>query len=344
MIDDILPDLSKVKVFSKADLQEGFLQVSLDEASSRLTTFQTPWGRYRWLRMPFGISPAPEVFQMKLHQNLEGLPGIFTIADDILTTGQGDTVQEAEEDHDRKFKYKCEEVQFMGHCLTNEGLKPDPQKVDAILKMEKPQDVTGVQRLIGPVKYLSKFLSNLSQICEPIRRLTHKGVEWRWSTEQDEAFRKIKEAVTTAPVLQYFDAAKHTEGCRDASSQGIGFVSTQDEHPITYASRALTSPEQRYSQIEKELLALVFGLEHNHYYTYGRRVTLWTDHSVHRKQATGFSTQTPSTPYAQITALRRRNKIQAWQRSVRGRHPLEGLYFRPPTIRRGERSRQYTHG
>ena len=144
--------------------------------------------------------------------------------------------------------------------------------------MKKPLDVTGVQRLIGLVKYLSKFLSNLSQICEPIRRLTHKGVEWRWLTEQDESFRKIKEAVTTAPVLQYFDATKHTEGCGDASSQGIGFALTQNEHPITYASRALTSAEQRYSQIEKELLALVFGLEHYHYYTYGRRVTLWTDH------------------------------------------------------------------
>ena len=195
MIDDILPDLSKVKVFSKADLREGFLQVSPDEASSRLTTFQTSWRRYRWLRLQFGISPAPEeVFQMKLHQNQEGLPGIFTIAGAI--TGQGDTVQEAEEDHDRnlakflshcreqniklkkeKFKHKCEEAQFMGHCLTNEGLKPDPQKVDVILKMEKPQDVTGVQRLIGLVKYLSKFLNNLSQICEPIRRLTHKDVE-----------------------------------------------------------------------------------------------------------------------------------------------------------------------
>ena len=146
-------------MFSKADLQEGFLQVSLDEASSRLTTFQTPWERYRWLRMPFGISPAPEVIQRKLHQNLEGLPGIFTVADDILITDQGDTVQDADEDHDRnvamffrhcsgdqniklkkeKFKYKCERVQFIGHCLTNEGWKPDPQKVDAIVKIETPQ-------------------------------------------------------------------------------------------------------------------------------------------------------------------------------------------------------------
>ena len=88
----------------------------------------------------------------------------------------------------------------------------------------------------------------------------------------------MKEAVTTAPVLQHFDATKHTEGCGDASSQGIGFVLMQDEHPITYASRALMSAEQRYLQIEKELLALVFGLEHNHYHTYGRRVTLWKNH------------------------------------------------------------------
>ena len=135
-----------------------------------------------------------------------------------------------------------------------------------------------MQRLIGLVKYLSKFLDNLSQICEPIRRLTHKGTEWKWTTEQDGALRKIKEAVTTAPILQYFDPTKHTEGSGDASSKGLGFVLTQDEHPISYASRALTAAEQRYSQIEKELLALVFGLERNHYYTYGRKVTLWTDH------------------------------------------------------------------
>lgn len=261
---------------------------------------------------------------MKLHQNLEGLPGIFTIADDILITGQGDTVQEADEDHDRnlakflshcrdrniklkkeKFKYKCEEVQFMGHCLNKEGLKPDPQKVEAIVKMEKPQDIAGVQRLIGLVKYLSKFLNNLSQICEPIRRLTHKDAEWRWSAEQDEAFRKIKEAVTTAPVLQCFDATKHTEGCGDASSQGIGFVLTQDEHPITYASRALTSAEQHYSQIEKELLALVFGLEHNHYYTYGRKLTLWTDHKPLVSIANKPLVSAPKRlqRYAQVTAL-----------------------------------------
>ena len=197
VIEEILPELSKAKVFSKVDLKEGFLQVELDEESSKLTVFQTRWERYRFHRMSFGITPAPEIFQMKLDQNLEGLKGVFKIADDILITGQGETEREADEDHDRnlkslldrcrerniklnkkKFTFKCDDVQFIGHRLTKEGLKPDPAKVKAILSMKKPDDVAAVQRLMGMVKYLSKLLIDLPQICEPIRRLTHKDVLW----------------------------------------------------------------------------------------------------------------------------------------------------------------------
>ena len=283
-------------MFTKVDLKEGFLQVELDEDSSKLSVFQGPWGRYRFHRMPFGITPAPEIFQMKLDQNLEGLKGVFKIADDILITGQGKTEREADEDHGRnlktlldryrerniklnkKFTFRCDDVQFIGHRLIKEGLKPDPAKVKAILSMKKPDDVAAVQRLMGMVKYLSKFLSDLSQICEPIRRLTHKDVPWFWTKEQDVAFGKIKEAVTSAPVLKYFGPSKPTKGSGDASSQGLGFVLTQEDHPVTYSSRALTQAEQRYSQIEKELLAQVFGLEHNHQYVYGRNVILYTDH------------------------------------------------------------------
>ena len=94
----ILPELTDVKVFSKANLKDGFLQIQLDEESSMLTTFQTPWGRHRYLRMPFGISPAPEYFQRKLDRNLEGLSGVYKIADDILITGRGSTMKEAVKD------------------------------------------------------------------------------------------------------------------------------------------------------------------------------------------------------------------------------------------------------
>ena len=129
MIEDVLPDLSDAKVFSKADLKDGFLQIELDEESSKLTTFQSPWGRYRWLRLPFGVSPAPEYFQMKFHQNLEGLKGVYDIADDVTIVGKGATYEEALKDHDRnltnflercrerniklnkaKFEVKCREV------------------------------------------------------------------------------------------------------------------------------------------------------------------------------------------------------------------------------------------
>ena len=297
VIEDILPELADVKVFSKADLKDGFLQIQLDEDSSKLTTFQTPWGRYRYLRMPFGISPAPECFQRKLDQNLEGLEGIYKVADDILITGRGASKEEAVRNHDanlekllercrmrnlklnrEKLQLKCSETTFIGHVLTSEGVKPDPSKVEAILKMERPGDVAAVRRLVGLTNYLSKFLSQLSELCEPLRRLTHKGVEWSWSAEQEKAFENVKKAVTSAPVLRYFNSSEPVEGQGDASANGIGFVLMQNGQPVSYSSRALTTCERNYSQIEKELLAQVFGVERNHQYVYGRKIVLWSDH------------------------------------------------------------------
>ena len=224
--------------------------------------------------MPYGISPAPECFQQKLDQCLEGLKGVYKIADHLLIIGQGDTDEEAGQDHDQylknlldrcrtkgiklnkdKFQFKCSEVSFIGHVMTKDGLKPDFRKVEAILKMERPADVPAVQRFIGLVKYLSKFLQDLSEMCEPLRHLTHKDAEWIWSYEQEDAFERIKEAVVKALVLKYFGENDPPEGQRDASQDGLGFVLMQYGQPITFASRALTPAETRYSQIEKELLA-----------------------------------------------------------------------------------------
>lgn len=297
VIEDVLPQLAKVKVYSKADCREGFLQCELDNESSYLTTFQTPWGRYRYKRMPFGISPAPELFQQKLDQSLDGLPGIHTIADDVLITGTGDTIEEATRDHDNnielflqrcrkqsitlnreKFEFKCNEIDFIGHVLTSDGLKVDPRKVEAVQNMPRPQNVADVQRFVGMVKYLAKFLPDVSDKSEPLRRLTHKDTEWCWASEQEQSFQTIKKMVTSTPILKYFDPSCETEGQGDASLKGIGFSLLQHGQPITYASRALTQAEIRYSQIEKELLAQVFGLERNHQYAYGRRIVLWTDH------------------------------------------------------------------
>ncbi|CAB4024135.1 Hypothetical predicted protein [Paramuricea clavata] len=145
-IDEILPDLREARVFSAFDVRNGFWHVELDEESSLLTTFITPFGRYRWLRMPFGLTSAPEEFQRRQHHVIENLPGVVAINDDILVIGNGATREEAERDHDvkvyalmrrwreknttlnaDKVKLSCNEVTFMCHLLTDEELKPDPK-------------------------------------------------------------------------------------------------------------------------------------------------------------------------------------------------------------------------
>ena len=188
-IDDVFPELENVKVFSKIDLKEGYLQLALDDESTMLTTLQTPW---RSLRMPFGIKPVSE-HSGPFDQCIEGLSGEYADADNALITGTEETHEEAVKDHDAnmpallkrcqekniklnkdKFKLKYKEVSFIGHTLIQNGLKIDLAQVEAITKMGKPQDVAGVQRFIGMVKYLSKFLPKLSELCQHLRRLTHK--------------------------------------------------------------------------------------------------------------------------------------------------------------------------
>ncbi|XP_052396170.1 uncharacterized protein K02A2.6-like [Carassius gibelio] len=296
-IDEILPDLSRAKVFTVCDVKNGFWHVTLNDESSYMTTFATPYGRYRWLRMPMGISPAPEVFQRKLNQALEGLRGIYVIADDILITGEGETLEQANQDHDNKlrrllnrcrekniklnaekFQLRKSEVPYIGHLLTADGLRVDPEKARAVRDMPRPVDVKGVQRLLGMVNYLSKFCDHLSDGCEILRQLTHKDSIWEWSDAHEEAFARLKDVITKAPILKYYNPDEPLTLQCDASETGLGAALLQEGAPVAYGSRALTQTERGYAQIEKECLAIVFGMEKFHQYTYGRKVTVHSDH------------------------------------------------------------------
>ena len=289
VMEDLLPELSRAKCFSKVDLRSGYWHILLDEPSSLLTTFQTPFGRYRWCRLPFGTNVSSEIFQKRLHQALDGLEGVLCVADDIIVYGVGDTMSVAQISHDKrlndllqrcremqiklnmdKSEFRCSEVQFIGHLLTNQGLKPDPAKIEAVRKMPKPEDPEAVRRINGFVNYLAKFLPGLSDVMEPLRQLTHNDVEWQWTETHNKAFDKIKQLVTQAPILTYYDPQKPLTIQCDASQSGLGSCLLQDEKPVVFASRALTDVETRYAQIEKELLAIVFSLEKFNQYTYGR--------------------------------------------------------------------------
>ena len=297
-IEDVATRLHGAKVFTKLDVRSGFWHVMLDEKSSFLTTFQTPFGRFRWKRMPFGISSAPEVFQRRMHELIEGLQGVEVVADDFVVVGFGHTHLEAVLDHDKnlmaflqrceaqgvvlntdKFALRQKEVPFIGHIATDEGLRVDPAKVRAITEMPAPTDKAGVQRLLGLAQYLSKFLPHLSDITKPLRELTQNDVDWTWESPQQTAWDTLKKAVTSTPVLRYYNLKEEVTLQCDASQSGLGAVLTQNGQPVAYASRALTPAETRYAQIEKEMLAIVFACKKFEAYIFGRdMVTIETDH------------------------------------------------------------------
>ena len=289
--EDIASRLSGKKVFSIVDEKDGFWQVPLDDESSHLCTFNTLYGRYRFKWMPFGIKSAPEVFQKKNESIFGDIDGVEVIFDDIIV------VAADEQEHDQimrkllqrardanvkfnsaKFQYKVSEVKYMGNIVSESGLKPDVEKVRAIIQMPTPQSKEELQRFLGMVNYFSEFIPNQSEITTPLRHLLKKEAVWTWSHEHTQSVEHLKRILSSQPVLKFFDPSKPVKLQVDASKSGLGACILQDGHPIAYASRSLTQAEEKYSQIEKELLAVVFGCERFNHYVYGRPVDVDSDH------------------------------------------------------------------
>ena len=175
-----------------------------------------------------------------------------------------------------KCKFLKQNLEFFGMIFSTEGVRPDPKKISAFVNTATPSTVSEVRSLIGMANYISQFIPNFATITEPLRRLTHKGVKFVWQPEHEEAYYKLKTAMINSPVMSYFDISKKTRVVVDASPVGLSAILAQtppgkDTPPsiIAYASRALTPTEQRYSQTEREALAIVWGIEHFHLYLYG---------------------------------------------------------------------------
>ena len=164
--------------------------------------------------------------------------------------------------NDTKFKLRMQEVPFIGHIATANGLCVDPHKVQAIMEMPQPDDVAAIQRLLGLAQYLSKFLPHLSDMTKPLRELTQKDTEWTWGPAQQNALETLKKAVSSTPVLRYYNLQEEVTLQCDASQSGLGAAMLQNGQPVAYASRALAPAESRYAQIKKELLAIVFACQH----------------------------------------------------------------------------------
>ena len=290
-LEDILPKLNGAKYFGVCDARSGYWTIKLDEASTKLTTFNTPFGRYCFKRLPFGLVSSQDVFQKKIDQAFEGIQGVEAIADDILIWGnsyeeyqrrQMDMLHRAKEKGIKLNKEKCKfgltDVKFFGSILSKDGLKADPEKISSIVNMPRPQNKAELQTFLGMINYLSRFAPNLSTVITPLRDLTKNNSDFIWDSVSDKVFKDAKELITHSPVLEYFDSKKDITLQVDASKSGVGATLLQEGKPVAFASKALNETQQRYAQIEKECYAILFACEKFHEYIYGRQVTVQSDH------------------------------------------------------------------
>ncbi|UYV70568.1 K02A2.6-like, partial [Cordylochernes scorpioides] len=289
--ENILAEIPKAKFYSALDAKSAFWQVPLSENTSKYLVMSTPFGRYRFLKLPFGISSAPEIFQKIVHKIFCDIPNVVCYIDDLLIWGNSieyhnSTLKKvldlARESRLKltlnKLQMATGVVKFLGHTISQEGILPDQDKVRAIQNMQIPKNKQELQRILGTVTYLAKFIPDLSSNISNMRNLLKKDIIWNWNIAADQELNFIKTLLTSPPVLRHFDPNEPLELFADASKDGLGAILMQKEKPLSYASASLTSPQKHYSQIEKELLALYFGCKRFHYFLYGRKFTAYTDH------------------------------------------------------------------
>ncbi|XP_034023519.1 uncharacterized protein K02A2.6-like [Thalassophryne amazonica] len=292
-VDETLAKLAGATVFSKLDATAGFWQVPLHPQSVPLTTFITPFGRYCYKRLPFGISSAPEHFQKWLTPMVTGLEGTVCHADDILVFGS------TREQHDQrlhrvlvwlleegltlnKCQFAVNKVMFLGHIISTGGIEADPGKIKAITAMPTAKDAADVKRFVGMVNYVGKFSPRIAELTQPLRDLLKTDKDWVWGSAEQRAFDELRKELSSPTVLAQYCLHRETIAA-DASSFGLGGVLSQKQQsgvssPIAFISRSMTDTERRYAQIEKEALALTWACERFQSYLIEKDFLIQTDH------------------------------------------------------------------
>ncbi|UYV65991.1 K02A2.6-like, partial [Cordylochernes scorpioides] len=268
VVEHMLGQLGEARFFSKLEANSGFHQIPLSPDCQHLTTFITPFGRYKFFRMPFGISLAPEYFQKVMSIILQGMDGVMCYLDDILIFASDSktharilrlVIRKLEEAKVTLNKAKCvfglPRINFLGHILDEDGIRPDPAKIEAVAKIPAPTDVHGVRRFLGMVNHLGRLVENISEIAAPPNQL----------------------------LVKAYDVRKPTMVSSDAFSYGLGVVLKQEGkngiwRPVAYSSRTMTPTEKRYAQIEKEALAITWACELFQEFLLGNRFRIETDH------------------------------------------------------------------
>ena len=277
---------------SKIDANSGLWTLPMDPDSQLLTTFNTPWGRFCFLKMPFGLNQSQYFFQFWMDAYFGNLnEGTQVIADDVKINGPDEAT------HDKhliqvlnqcrkvslklnaeKCIFKAESIPFFGHVISRDGIKPDPKKMDMIRTMMMPTSKLELQSFLGLCNYLAIYVPSLSAVLQPLCDLQRK-TNFQWNSQYDILFQQAKNHILENwKTLCYYDQDLPVAIEMDANQSGLGAVLLQEGRPVAFMSKGLTDTQSRYSNIECKILGVVTGVKHFHQYLFGKQFTLYMDH------------------------------------------------------------------
>jgi len=299
-IDETIDKLKGMNHISTLDLASGFWQIPMDEKDKEKTAFISTYGLYEWNVMPFGLCNAPATFQRMMDEVCEGLEwkvGSDYIDDIVIgSTTFEEHLRSLQNLFNRLQEYgltikiqKCkfcqQELVFLGHLVSKDGIRPNPAKTKIIEELRPPTDLKGLRRFLGVTGYYRRFVQDYSKIANPLTRLLKKGNIYRWTEDCQEAFKTLKKILISAPILKYPDFEQPFILKTDASTKALGAVLCQEiegkNHIIAYWSKTLSETQRKYTITELECLAVIDAIHHfRHYLGGGVRFTVQTDHQA----------------------------------------------------------------
>jgi hypothetical protein len=315
-ISTVLQELEGFTFATALDLNMGYYTIRLDPDASRICTIIFPWGKYSYKRLPMGIAGSPDIFQSKMSELMATLEFVRTYLDDLLCITKGDLkdhlnklkevfnkLQDAGlKINAEKSKFCAFETEYLGYILTRDGIKPQANKVQAILALNPPKNVKELRRFLGMVQYYRDLWAKRSEMLAPLTDLVGecgqtkvtrakgtKKVPWHWDEVHQKAFDTVKATIAKDVVLAYPNYDKVFEVYTDASSTQLGSVITQSNRPLAFFSRKLSETQQKYSVTEIELLAIVETLKEFKGMLWGQKLVVYTDHQNLMRDALGLT-------------------------------------------------------
>ena len=294
-VEDIFSQLNSAKYFSTLDLRAGYHHIGLTTDLIPKTAFTSPFGKYEYIKVPFGLTQALAYFQELMTEVLKDLPFAMAYLDDIIIYSS--TPEEHLEHIKTVFEKLChaklsmklskchffaKKIQYLGHNLGIEGIKPVPDKTEAIRAMHPPVNPKQVRAFLGLVGCYRKFMKNFAKIAKPLTMLTRMDVKFKWKETHHDAFMKLKEAIIQAPILRYPDMTKpyivYTDASDDACGAQLSQIHNGTKFPVAFLLHTFTDTQQRWSTPEQEAYGIYFAIKKWNYYLQGADIIVKNDH------------------------------------------------------------------